>query len=119
MYTLRILLIITSYFIIAGEINAQNNSEAIQELKTKIESQNSEIQSLKNQVDSNRLNLTQNAGNYAPMGLVLFLFGGFCALWAQNTGRNPWTWFFVGVILSVLAVIQILINNSREQSEEK
>lgn len=23
------------------------------------------------------------------------LFGAFCALWAQNTGRNPWLWFFL------------------------
>jgi len=52
-----------------------------------------------------------DSSKYAPIGLVLFLFGGFCALWAQNTRRNPWLWFFFGFFLSALAVIALLIRN--------
>jgi hypothetical protein len=43
---------------------------------------------------------------------VAFLFGGFCALWAQNTKRSPWTWFFVGVFFNVIAVLVLLAKNA-------
>jgi hypothetical protein len=45
-------------------------------------------------------------------GGVLFLFGVFCALWAQNTNRNAWLWFFLGLIFSVIAVVVLLAKNS-------
>lgn len=47
-------------------------------------------------------------------GLVLFLFGAFCALWAQNTRRNAWLWFFAGMILNVFTVIVLLVKNADE-----
>jgi len=43
---------------------------------------------------------------------VLFLFGAFCALWAQNTNRNAWLWFFFGLIFSVITVLVLLAKNS-------
>jgi uncharacterized BrkB/YihY/UPF0761 family membrane protein len=49
--------------------------------------------------------LEKKTGGYASEGFVLFLFAAFCALWAQNTGRNPWVWFILGGVLSVIAVI--------------
>ncbi len=115
----RIVLIFILFIIFSIQIKAQTNSEEIKEMNHKIETQNSEIQSLKNKIsiDSNLMN--QDLGNYAPIGLVLFLFGGFCALWAQNTGQNPWTWFFLGFIFSIITVIIILINNPRFQSEQE
>lgn len=48
------------------------------------------------------------AKNTAPL---LFLFGAFCALWAQNTGRSAWLWFFMGAIFSVFAVLVLLAKN--------
>jgi hypothetical protein len=46
-----------------------------------------------------------------PIGLVLLLFGGFCALWAQNTGRSAWLWFFLGLIFNVFAMVVVLAKN--------
>jgi hypothetical protein len=46
-------------------------------------------------------------------GAVLWLFGAFCALWAQQTGRNPWLWFLLGLIFSFITVIVLLVKNSR------
>ncbi len=43
---------------------------------------------------------------------MLFLFGAFCALWAQNTNRNAWLWFFIGLIFSVITVLVLLAKNS-------
>jgi hypothetical protein len=48
-------------------------------------------------------------------GAVLWLFGAFCALWAQNTNRNPWLWFFMGLLFSVITVIVLLFKNSEDR----
>jgi hypothetical protein len=47
-------------------------------------------------------------------GLVLVLFGAFCALWAQNTGRNAWLWFFLGLLFSIITVLVLLWKNSAD-----
>lgn len=54
-------------------------------------------------------------------GLVLFLYGCFCALWAQNTNRNPWLWFFLGLFFSVITAVVLLSKNAgdRQRSHEK
>jgi Na+/melibiose symporter-like transporter len=52
----------------------------------------------------------------AAGGMVSFLFGAFCALWAQNTGRNAWLWFFLGLIFSVITVIILLLKNSDDRN---
>lgn len=48
---------------------------------------------------------------------VPFLFGVFCALWAQNTGRSAWLWFFLGLFFSVITVIVLLVKNSGDIRE--
>lgn len=45
------------------------------------------------------------------LGPLLFLFGAFCALWAQNSRRNAWVWFFVGLIFHVFAILVLLYKN--------
>lgn len=50
--------------------------------------------------------------------LVLFLFGVFCALWAQNTGRSAWLWFFLGLFGSAITVIVLLNKNSNDRFRE-
>src|SRR5689334_6388415 len=48
-------------------------------------------------------------------GLVLFLFGAFCALWAQNTNRNAWLWFFLGLLFNFITVLFLLSKNSEDR----
>jgi hypothetical protein len=45
-------------------------------------------------------------------GAVLLLFGAFCALWAQYSKRNPWLWFFFGLVFSILALPIVLMKNA-------
>jgi hypothetical protein len=52
-----------------------------------------------------------------PSGAVLFLFGAFCALWAQNTNRSSWLWFFLGLLFSVITVIFLLVKNSEDRQK--
>jgi hypothetical protein len=97
------------------DMNAQVSKEEFNELKQTIEQLKSENSSLANKLN-NQNQLQGETKSYAPLGLVLFLFGAFCAVWAQNTGRNAWLWFFLGVIFSVLTVIILLINNSNDSN---
>lgn len=48
-------------------------------------------------------------------GVAVWLFGAFCALWAQNTSRNPWLWFFLGLFFSVITVLVLLKKNSDDR----
>jgi hypothetical protein len=48
-------------------------------------------------------------------GAVVFLYGAFCALWAKNTGRSAWLWFFMGLLFSVITVIVLLAKNAEDQ----
>jgi len=57
-----------------------------------------------------------NLADNSVSGATLFLFGAFCALWAQRTGRNPWLWFFLGLFFSVITVLVLLYKNSKGQS---
>jgi hypothetical protein len=45
-------------------------------------------------------------------GALALLFGAFCALWAQNTGRNAWLWFFLGLVFHVFAIGVLLYRNA-------
>jgi hypothetical protein len=51
--------------------------------------------------------------DYASVGLVFFLFGIFCAHWAQNTGRSAWLWFFLGLFFAPFTGLFLLAKNSK------
>lgn len=70
-----------------------------------------EISQLRSAVNGLELKITKLSDG----GAVLFLFGAFCALWAQNTGRSAWLWFFLGLFFSVITVIVLLSKNSGDR----
>lgn len=60
--------------------------------------------------------LESSLRNEAKSGVAFFLFGAFCALWAQNTGRSAWAWFFLGLFFNVITVIVLLYKNSSDRA---
>ena len=74
------------------EVAALENRVA--QLERQVKSQSAELSRLE-----------EIATNVAPLA---FLFGAFCALWAQNTGRNAWLWFFMGAIFNIITVLFLL-----------
>ena len=60
-------------------------------------------------------NLEHRTSNAASGGAIAFLFGAFCALWAQNSGRGAWLWFFLGLLFSVITVLVLLYKNSNDR----
>lgn len=105
-------------FIITGsDLNAQNNEVEIREMKNTIEAQNQKIQILESRLNATDSDIRQNLSGYAPMFIVLFLFGTVCALWAQSTGRNAMVWFFLGLIFSIFTAITVLYINGKELNQ--
>ena len=56
--------------------------------------------------------------NYATQGSVLFLFGIFCAYWAQQTHRNTWLWFFMGLLFGPITGVVLLVKNSNDRERQ-
>jgi|tagenome__1003787_1003787.scaffolds.fasta_scaffold20851799_2 hypothetical protein len=56
----------------------------------------------------------RNHSNEAAGGAA-FVAGAVCALWAQQTGRNAWLWFFLGLIFNVITLVVLLYKNSQDR----
>ena len=56
-----------------------------------------------------------NPDSYASVGLVFYLFGIFCAYWAQTTDRSAWRWFFVGWFFAPITGVVLLRKNARDR----
>jgi TolA-binding protein len=94
----------------------QTQSE-IQQLRDDVESLRSENSQLRNEVSqlSSNVNRFQSTlADKADTGLILSFFGVFCALWAQNTRRNPWLWFFLGIFFHFLTGLVLLSKNATD-----
>jgi hypothetical protein len=61
-------------------------------------------------------NLGPQLPHQAQGGALLVLLGAACALWAQNTGRRAWLWFFLGVFFSVITLLVLLYKNSHDKA---
>jgi len=83
-------------FLLCGSALAQVEPARVTHLETRVSS------------------LEQNIKQFASEGMVLTLFAAFCALWAQQTGRNAWLWFFVGGLFSVITVLVLLWKNAED-----
>jgi hypothetical protein len=50
-------------------------------------------------------------------GGAAFVCGAVCALWAQQTGRNAWLWFFLGLFFNVITLLVLLYKNSNDKKD--
>jgi hypothetical protein len=80
-------------------------------VETQLQRVSTDVNNLQRDVDRLRLDVRE----VARSGTALFLFGIVCALWAQNTGRNPWLWFFLGLFFSVITGLVLLSKNSQDR----
>lgn len=88
----------------------RRENENLRSEVSQLRSDVSEVSQLRSDVNSLRGNLADKADT----GLIVFFFGIFCALWAQNTRRNPWLWFFLGVFFNAIAVLFLISKNSQD-----
>jgi hypothetical protein len=47
---------------------------------------------------------------------IIFLYAVFCELWAQNTGRNAWLWFCLGLFFWLITVVVLLVRNAQDRT---
>ncbi len=71
------------------------------------------------QLEQHMAKLDHDVKDAGDTGLVLILFGAFCALWAQNTGRSAWLWFFLGLFFSVFTVFFLLTKNANDNLRKR
>ncbi len=57
--------------------------------------------------------------NVGGVAAVAILFGAFCALWAQNTARSAWLWFFLGLFFNVVTVCFLLTKNANDAFDRR
>ena len=89
------------------------------DIQTEIAQLRSQIQKL--EADNQQLNQKQSEllERSSGIGVVMFLYGTVCALWAQNTGRNAWLWFFLGLFFSFIAVFFLLEKNATDLRQKQ
>ena len=122
--TILVLVHAVAYFGVAvantQQLEAQpSTSSTVQEneeLKSRIENLEDHINVLESRIGSAESSFN-NFQNGASIGAVSFLFGAFCALWAQNTRRNAVGWFIIGAVLTVFAVLIVLWNNYNDVNQ--
>ena len=75
------------------------------------------------QSDDSRLDKLEDRVSYleyevysnGAVGLAVFLCASLCALWAQQTGRNAWLWFFLGAFFNFITLLVLLHKNSNDK----
>ena len=70
-------------------------------------------------IQSSSLHTQANVRNIINLVCVVFLFGAFCAIWAQNTARNPLLWFVAGACFTFVTVGVILRKNAKRHHRRK
>lgn len=86
----------------------QTEDTQVLQLRERIEALESKVKTLE-----------EKTSERTGASLAMMLSGAFCALWAQNTGRNAWLWFFLGAVFNVIAVIVLLNKNSNDRFERR
>ena len=74
---------------------------------------------LETRVDKLDRQLKALKSNTTGLGGLAFLFGVVCALWAQNSGRNAWLWFFLGAIFSAVTTLVLLWKNAEDRRNRR
>ena len=96
----RIILVIValvSNFTLPIQALAQSDAARLDELERRVE------------------RVENRSGSNKATGGALYICAAFCALWAQQTGRNAWLWFFLGLFFSVITLLVLLYKNADER----
>ena len=124
MRTLRLLLLAIAAVLVPLRTTAQQAEADAPALEARVDALESDVRSLQTDAGSTRSDLSrlssdvsrlESAIDDASTGVVLFLCGVFCALWAQNTRRSPWLWFFLGLFFHVITLLVLLAKNAGDR----
>ena len=83
-------------------------------IETEARERSREARETEREFDRLEDDIEEDIEDNAAGGLVLFLSGAVCAMWAQFTSRSAWLWLFFGLILSSIALIALLWTTSTD-----
>ncbi|MBE9118173.1 hypothetical protein IQ249_19965 [Lusitaniella coriacea LEGE 07157] len=109
-------------FWIAQQDSQDTSAESETSAESRIRSLELQVETLDSQVEAlnRKVSRLQNrVSDYTDGGIALVLVGSFCALWAQNTGRNAWSWFFLGTWFAPITLLVLLSKNSSDRRSRK
>ena len=111
---LHLLLAMICLFALRATVQAQLPAESSSTVDSvRLDTIEDRVDTMEDRVDR----LEHKLSDRASEGGLAVLFGAFCALWAQQTRRNPWLWFFLGAIGSVVTVFVLLYKNAKDIEE--
>jgi len=67
------------------------------------------------QAEQRAVQAEHRAADRSVAGVSVFVCAALCALWAQQTGRNAWLWFFLGLFFTVITLLVLLYKNSTDK----
>jgi fatty acid desaturase len=74
----------------------------------------SRITSLQRRVNELEARVERSEEAAAAAGIAVFVIACVCALWAQNTRRSAWLWFFLGLFFHVITLVVLLNKNASD-----
>lgn len=100
--------------------NSVNKTQSeIQQLRSDVDKLKTENETLRSQILQENQKLSSDVSGIksdltdkASIPMISFFIGIFCALWAQNTQRNPWPWFFLGFFFTIITGFFLLAKNA-------
>ncbi|MEO6846715.1 MAG: hypothetical protein ABI254_05625 [Chthoniobacterales bacterium] len=107
-----LVLLLACFALIANVSGAQDLAAAQEQRMNNLEQR---MNSFESRTDTKMSSLSSQTRDLASDGGVAFLFAAFCALWAQNTRRSAWLWFFLGLFFNVFAIFVLLWKNFEDR----
>lgn len=99
-----------SFWITKQDVQDTNVESKISNLETEISTLQSNVSALESKISA-----LENSFSFTSGSLLIFLIGVFCALWAQNTDRNAWLWFFLGIFFAPVTLLVLLTKNAADR----
>jgi hypothetical protein len=98
-----------------GTRDLSQQARDMERLERKVHQLDSDLKQLKQENRTLKQSMYPRFTFSGDAGPVLFLFGAFCARWAQNAGRNSWLWFFLGLLFSIITVLFVLASHADDR----
>ncbi len=101
-------------FLISQQVEQDDSAELrLNQLESQVSTLRTQISTLQSEVSFLEGKVSNLRGSYLDHGFMLSIISVICAIWAQNTGRSVWLWFFLGSFFGPITLVVLLIKNSQ------